>query len=174
MLTIAVNVSMKQLESDEFVRDIADALESSGIQPHMLELEVTETSIITEAHAIVDRLTRIKALGVRLAIDDFGTGYSSLAYLRQLPIDSIKIDRSFIAAIGDSPAAAAVIQTLVQLGQNLGISTLAEGIEQRSQLEYLQDQQCDHGQGFWLTRPLAPPDLEQFLHSYQRQPLPSA
>jgi EAL domain-containing protein (putative c-di-GMP-specific phosphodiesterase class I) len=122
---------------------------------------------------MVERLTRIKALGVRLAIDDFGTGYSSLAYLRQLPIDSIKIDRSFIAAIGDSPAAAAVIQTLVQLGQNLGISTLAEGIEQRSQLEYLQDQQCDHGQGFWLTQALTPPDLEHFLRSYQRVTQPT-
>ncbi|HUP72030.1 MAG TPA: EAL domain-containing protein [Acidimicrobiales bacterium] len=172
-LTIAVNVSMKQLESDEFVRDITDALVMSGLQPHMLELEVTEDSIMTEAPAMVERLTRIKALGVRLAIDDFGTGYSSLAYLRQLPIDSIKIDRSFIAAIGDSPAAAAVIQTLVQLGQNLGISTLAEGIEQRSQLEYLQDQQCDHGQGFWLTQALTPPDLEHFLRSYQRATQPT-
>jgi diguanylate cyclase (GGDEF)-like protein len=172
-LTIAVNISLKQLESDDFVGDIADALACSGVQPEMLELEITESSIITEALTIVDRLARIKALGVRLAIDDFGTGYSSLAYIRQLPIDSIKIDRSFIAAIGDSPAAAAVIQTLVQLGQNLGISTLAEGIEQRTQLEYLQDQQIDHGQGFWLTKPLAPPDLEQFLHRYQRQPQPT-
>jgi diguanylate cyclase (GGDEF)-like protein len=173
LLTIAVNISMKQIESDAFVGDIADALACSGVPPEMLELEITEASIITEALAIVDRLTRIKALGVRLAIDDFGTGYSSLAYIRQLPIDSIKIDRSFIAAIGDSPAAAAVIQTLVQLGQNLGISTLAEGIEQRTQLEYLQGQHIDHGQGFWLTKPLAPPDLEQFLHRYQRQPQPS-
>jgi diguanylate cyclase (GGDEF)-like protein len=173
MLTIAVNVSMRQLESDAFLGDISDALASSGLLPEMLELEVTEASIITEALGMVDRLARIKALGVRLAIDDFGTGYSSLAYLRQLPIDSIKIDRSFIAAIGDSPSAAAVIQTLVQLGQTLGISTLAEGIEQRMQLEYLQDQQIDHGQGFWLTRPLAPPDLEQFLHQYQRSPQPA-
>ena len=136
----------------------------------MLELEVTETSIMTDADSVIERLRRIKALGVRIAIDDFGTGYSSLAYLRQFPIDSIKIDRSFIAAIGDSSAAAAVIQTLVQLGQKLGISTLAEGIEEQSQLEYLQDQQCDHGQGFLVTKPLTPPDLEQFLHSYQRQP----
>ncbi|MEO8698121.1 MAG: EAL domain-containing protein [Acidimicrobiales bacterium] len=173
MLTIAVNVSMRQLESDAFLNDITDALAYSGLPPEMLELEVTEASIITEALGMVDRLTRIKALGVRLAIDDFGTGYSSLAYLRQLPIDSIKIDRSFIAAIGDSPSAAAVIQTLVQLGQTLGISTLAEGIEQRMQLEYLKDQQIDHGQGFWLTKPLAPLDLEQFLHQYQRQPQPA-
>ncbi|MEO5840359.1 MAG: EAL domain-containing protein [Acidimicrobiales bacterium] len=173
MLTIAVNVSMRQLQSDAFVGDITDALSHSGLLPEMLELEITEESIIIEADGIIDRLTLIKALGVRLAIDDFGTGYSSLAYLRQLPIDSIKIDRSFIAAIGDSPSAAAVIQTLVQLGQTLGISTLAEGIEQRAQLEYLQDQQIDHGQGFWLTKPLAPPDLEQFLHRYQRQPQPT-
>ena len=169
-LTMAVNVSMKQLASDKFVHHIEEALASSGIRPGMLELEVTETAIMTDARSIIEQLTRIKALGVRIAIDDFGTGYSSLAYLRQFPIDSIKIDRSFIAAIGDSLAATAVIQTLVQLGQKLGISTLAEGIEDQSQLEYLQDQRCDHGQGFLVTRPLTPPDLAEFLHSYQRQP----
>jgi EAL domain-containing protein (putative c-di-GMP-specific phosphodiesterase class I) len=167
---MAVNVSMKQLASDKFVHQIEEALGSSGIRPGMLELEITETAIMTDARSIIEQLTRIKGLGVRIAIDDFGTGYSSLAYLRQFPIDSIKIDRSFIAAIGDSPAATAVIQTLVQLGQKLGISTLAEGIEDQSQLEYLQDQRCDHGQGFLVTRPLTPPDLSDFLHSYQRQP----
>jgi len=160
---------MRQLESDRFVRDIADALECSGILPSMLELEVSESAIMTEAHAVVERLTRIKALGVRLAIDGFGTCYSSLAFLRKLPIDSIKIDRSFIAAIGDSPTAGAVIRSLVQLGRDLGISTLAQGIEQQSQLDYLQDEQCDQGQGFLLTKPLAAPDLEEFLRRYRHQ-----
>jgi len=130
---------------------------------------VSESAIMNEAHAVVEQLTRIKALGVRLAIDGFGSCYSSLAYLRQLPINSIKIDRSFIAAIGDSPSAAAVIRSLVQLGQDLGISTLAQGIEQQQQLDYLQGEHCDQGQGFLLTKPLAPPDLEAFLHSYRRQ-----
>ena len=166
-LTMAVNLSRRQLASDTLVDDVAGALAASGIDPSMLELEITETAIMRNAPTIVERLNRIKALGVRLAIDDFGTGYSSLAYLRQFPIDSIKIDRSFIAAIGDSAAAAAVIQTLVQLGQTLGISTLAEGIEEQAQLEYLQDQQCDLGQGYLVTPPLAPPDLEQFLAQYR-------
>ena len=168
-LTMAVNVSMKQLGSDAFLDEISDALESSGVDATTLELEVTEAAIMTEADSIAERLARIKALGVRIAIDDFGTGYSSLAYLRQFPIDSIKIDRSFIAAISDSPAAATVIQTLVQLGQRLGLNTLAEGIEQPSQLEYLQGQHCDYGQGFILTQPLAPPDLATFLDSYRQQ-----
>jgi diguanylate cyclase (GGDEF)-like protein len=172
-LTMAVNVSMKQLASDSLVDDVASAIAESGIDPALLELEITETAIMRDARTIVGRLNNVKALGVRLAIDDFGTGYSSLAYLRQFPVDSIKIDRSFIAAIGDSPAAAAVIQTLVQLGQSLGISTLAEGIEQQSQLEYLQDQQCEHGQGFLVTPPLAPPDLEQFLAQYRRASEPT-
>ena len=173
-LTMAVNVSMRQLASDTLVDDVASALAETGVDPSSLELEITETAIMRDAPTIVGRLNRIKALGVRLAIDDFGTGYSSLAYLRQFPIDSIKIDRSFIAAIGDSPAATAVIQTLVQLGQSLGISTLAEGIEQQEQLEYLQDQHCDLGQGFLVTPPLAPPDLEQFLaqHRHAREPAP--
>jgi EAL domain-containing protein (putative c-di-GMP-specific phosphodiesterase class I) len=167
-LTMAVNVSSKQLASDTFVGDVAAALRDSGIDPALLELEITETAIMRDAPAIAACLNQIKTLGVRLAIDDFGTGYSSLPYLRQFPIDSIKIDRSFIAAIGDSPAAAEVIQTLVHLGQSLGISTLAEGIEQQSQLEYLQDQHCDHGQGFLVTPPLTRPDLDQFLSQYRQ------
>jgi diguanylate cyclase (GGDEF)-like protein len=166
-LTMAVNISMKQLASDSLFDDVAAALGESGVDPAFLELEITETAIMRDAPTIVARLNRIKALGVRLAIDDFGTGYSSLPYLRQFPIDSIKIDRSFIAAIGDSPAAAAVIETLVHLGQSLGISTLAEGIEQQAQLEYLQDQHCDLGQGFLVTPPLTPPDLDQFLAQYR-------
>ena len=172
-LTMAVNVSMKQLASDTLVDDVTNALTDSGIDPALLELEITEAAIMRDAPTIVERLNRIKSIGVRLAIDDFGTGYSSLAYLRQFPIDSIKIDRSFIAAIGDSPAAAAVIQTLVQLGHSLGISTLAEGIEQQVQLEYLQDQNCDLGQGFLVTPPLAAPDLETFLGQYRHAPEPA-
>jgi diguanylate cyclase (GGDEF)-like protein len=173
-LTVAVNVSVKQLASETFDADVAAALVDSGVEPSLVELEIAETAIMRDAPTIVARLNRIKALGVRLAIDDFGTGYSSLPYLRQFPIDSIKIDRSFIAAIGDSPAAAAVIQTLVHLGQSLGISTLAEGIEQQSQLEYLQDQHCDLGQGFLVTPPLSPPDLDQFLAQYRHTPEPTA
>jgi EAL domain-containing protein (putative c-di-GMP-specific phosphodiesterase class I) len=108
---------------------------------------------------------------VRLAIDDFGTGYSSLAYLRQFPVDALKIDRSFINGIAASKESAALIHTLVQLGKTLHIETLAEGIEEQIQLEMLQREHCDHGQGFLFSRPLDVHALEQFLTpTHQRDP----
>jgi EAL domain-containing protein (putative c-di-GMP-specific phosphodiesterase class I) len=108
------------------------------------------------------------ALGVRLAIDDFGTGYSSLAYLRQFPVDALKVDRSFISGIAASAQSTALIHTLVQLGKTLGIETLGEGIEDQAQLERLQREQCDLGQGFLLARPLDLDGIERFLETAPR------
>jgi len=116
-----------------------------------------------DTDATVRRLQTLKGLGVRLAVDDFGTGYSSLAYLREFPVDALKIDRSFIAGIAESSESGALIHTLIQLGKTLGLETLAEGIEERAQLERLQREQCDTGQGFLLARPLDLPAMEQFL-----------
>jgi EAL domain-containing protein (putative c-di-GMP-specific phosphodiesterase class I) len=116
-----------------------------------------------DADAAAERLRELKELGVRIAIDDFGVGYSSLAYLRQLPADSLKIDRSFIAGIATSNASAALIRTLVQLGRTLEIETLAEGIEDQEQLETLRRENCEHGQGFLFSRPLEVDALEAFL-----------
>jgi EAL domain-containing protein (putative c-di-GMP-specific phosphodiesterase class I) len=107
----------------------------------------------------------IKELGVGVAIDDFGTGYSSLAYLRQFPVDILKIDRSFVTPITDSAESKVLLHTLVQLGQQLGLKTLAEGIEQHEQFWQLQDEHCDSGQGFIFARPLASDDVEGFLES---------
>jgi len=104
---------------------------------------------------------------VRIAIDDFGTGYSSLAYLRQFPVDALKIDRSFISAIADTPAAGELIHTLVQLGKALCLETFAEGIESRDQFERLQHEGCDSGQGFMYARPLDPEALREFLDAHQ-------
>jgi EAL domain-containing protein (putative c-di-GMP-specific phosphodiesterase class I) len=109
---------------------------------------------------------------VRIAIDDFGTGYSSLAYLRQFPADALKIDRSFIDGIATSKASAALIHTFVQLGKTLEIETLAEGIEDQAQLETLQREHCDHGQGFLFSRPLDVDAIEQFLGAAQVSPPP--
>ncbi|MCU1388983.1 MAG: diguanylate cyclase, partial [Ilumatobacteraceae bacterium] len=105
----------------------------------------------------------IQALGVRIAIDDFGTGYSSLAYLQQFPIDTIKIDRSFIQGISQSAESTALIRTLVQLGKTLGLRTLAEGIESREQLDVLRGEQCDSGQGYLIARPLEVAQIEAML-----------
>src|SRR6202011_3065799 len=122
--------------------------------PSFLVLEVTETSLMRDADATVTRLHRLKALGVRIAIDDFGTGYTSLGYLKRFPVDILKIDRSFIADIGQSPEALAMVHLLVQLGRALGLRTLAQGIEDTSQLEALRAEGCESGQGSFLAKPM--------------------
>jgi diguanylate cyclase (GGDEF)-like protein/PAS domain S-box-containing protein len=165
--TVSVNVSMRQLESDRLVDDVRDALVASSLDPSRLILEVTESTLMRDADATVDRLNRLKQLGVMVAIDDFGTGYSSLAYLRKFPVDVLKIDRSFVADMHRSPDAAALIHTLVELGRTLGLVTLAEGIEQQDQLEGLRGEQCDHGQGFIFSRPVPASEILELLESAQ-------
>jgi diguanylate cyclase (GGDEF)-like protein len=162
---MSVNVSGRQLDHDELIEDVRRALDQSGLDPTALTLEITETTLMRDAEATALRLHELKRLGVRIAIDDFGTGYSSLAYLRQFPVDALKIDRSFIGGIAASTESAALIHTLVQLGKALQIETLAEGIEDQVQLETLQREHCDHGQGFLFSRPLDVRAVEAFLQS---------
>ncbi len=162
-LSMSVNVSMRQLESDSFVEDVGDAIAAHGLDPFDLVIEITETVLMKDAHATVDRLTSLKQLGVRIAIDDFGTGYSSLAYLRQFPVDVLKIDRTFVSEMTGSPDATALIHTLVELGRTLGLITLAEGIEQSSQIDGLRAQRCDHGQGYYFSRPVPAAEIELLL-----------
>ncbi len=153
-IEVAVNVSARQLMSGSFMGDVRAALDETGLDPAMLTLEITETTIMRDTEANTRLLRRLKSLGVRIAIDDFGTGYSSLSYLRQFPIDALKIDRSFITRVSESAQSGALIHTLIQLGQALGIETLAEGIEERAQLAELQREHCDSGQGYLFARPL--------------------
>ncbi len=162
-LTMSVNVSMRQLETDALVEHVKQALEASGLDPGSLILEVTETTLMRDTEATVRRLRALKELGVMVAVDDFGTGYSSLAYLRQFPVDALKIDRSFVAAMADSPESVALIHTLVQLGRTLGIETLAEGIEEQWQLQRLQSERCERGQGFLFSRPVDSAAIEDLL-----------
>jgi EAL domain-containing protein (putative c-di-GMP-specific phosphodiesterase class I) len=157
---MSVNVSMRQLDTDVLVDHVRHALSSSGLAPGSLILEVTETTLMRDTDATVRRLRALKELGVLVAIDDFGTGYSSLAYLRQFPVDALKIDRSFVAAMGESTESVALVHTLVQLGRSLGIETLAEGIEDQWQLERLQGERCELGQGFLFSRPVDPTAVE--------------
>jgi diguanylate cyclase (GGDEF)-like protein/PAS domain S-box-containing protein len=161
--TMSVNVSMRQLESDTLVDHVRAALAASGLEPQSLIIEVTESTLMKDANATVSRLRKLKDLGVMIAIDDFGTGYSSMAYLRQFPVDVLKIDRSFVAEMDGTPDSAALIHTLVELGRTLGLVTLAEGIEDHSQLEGLRQELCDRGQGFIFSRPVAPAAIEALL-----------
>ncbi|HEY5261231.1 MAG TPA: EAL domain-containing protein, partial [Solirubrobacteraceae bacterium] len=160
---MAVNVSARQLDTDEFVSDVRDALSYSGLQASALTLEITETSLMSNVEETARRLTAIKALGVRIAIDDFGTGYSSLSHLQRFPIDTLKIDRSFISGLTGNQEGETLLHTLVQLGKSLSIETLAEGIEQPGELTLLQGEQCDSGQGFLYARPLDAAATEAFL-----------
>jgi diguanylate cyclase (GGDEF)-like protein len=162
-LDVSVNVSARQLDNDTVVTDIRDALRASGLPATSLIIEVTETALMGNAGATAQRLHSIRQLGVRIAVDDFGTGYSSLAYLRQFPVDCLKIDRMFTNAITTSPESKALIGTLVQLGKDLGLSTLAEGVETTNEMDLLRSAHVDQAQGFLLARPLDPGTLETQL-----------
>jgi diguanylate cyclase (GGDEF)-like protein len=164
-LDVSVNVSARQLETDDLIKDVSRALESSGFDARSLIIEITETAIMKSVTAVVPRLAALKAIGVRVAIDDFGTGYSSLAYLQQFPVDTLKIDRSFISTMADSPESGALTHTLVQLGKSLGLETLAEGIEESEQYSALERAHCDSGQGYLFARPLEADAVEEFLAS---------
>ncbi|HEY8304530.1 MAG TPA: EAL domain-containing protein [Solirubrobacteraceae bacterium] len=171
---VAVNVSARQLDREEFVDEVREVLNDTGLSPRALTIEITETTIMSNAEDIAGRLAVIKELGVRIAIDDFGTGYSSLAYLQRFPVDALKIDRSFIARIRDDADGETLIKTLVQLGKSLSIETLAEGIEQARELSMLRGESCDTGQGFLFARPLDVDDCQTFLENWAGPHPPSA
>ncbi len=171
---VAVNVSARQLDGDALIGEVREALLDSGLDPSALTLEITETTLMRNAEDTAARLTAIKALGVRLAIDDFGTGYSSLAHLERFPVDSLKIDRSFISGLKQNHQGEAIIRTLVQLGKALSIETVAEGIEQQLELSHLLEEHCDSGQGFLFARPLDVAATELFLQRWAAEALPSA
>jgi diguanylate cyclase (GGDEF)-like protein len=153
-ITVSINVSAKQLDRYQIVSDVRDALTTSGFDPALCVLELTETTLMHNVEDTEGRLFLLKALGVRVAIDNFGTGYSSLAYLRQFPIDMLKIDRSFVSGITETSEAAALVHAMVQLGKALGLETVAEGVENDGQRLQLTGENVDTGQGFLFARPL--------------------
>ncbi|HEX5852494.1 MAG TPA: EAL domain-containing protein [Solirubrobacteraceae bacterium] len=163
---MAVNVSGRQLDTDQLIVDIEEALSSSGLDPKALTIEITETTLMRDLEDTARRLIQIKQLGVRIAIDDFGTGYSSLAHLQRFQVDALKIDRSFISGLTHNHEGETLIHTLVQLGKTLSIETLAEGIEQQQELSLLKSQECDSGQGFLFARPLDVDATEAFLKDW--------
>jgi len=162
-LTMAINVSGKEIDEVDFADRVSGVLARTGLKPSALTLEITETSLMRNPQAASARLRALKRLGVRIAIDDFGTGYSSLAYLREFPVDAVKIDRSFISGIHSDEDASALVDTLIQLGRTLRIDTLGEGIEDEDQLRRLLAANCDYGQGFLVAKPLLAEQLEALL-----------
>jgi EAL domain-containing protein (putative c-di-GMP-specific phosphodiesterase class I) len=162
-LMVAVNISARQLERYKIVDDVDRALAESGMEPRLLTLELTETSLMRNVEENIARLELLKSIGVRLAIDDFGTGYSSISRLQQFPIDILKIDQSFVSVMSESAESAALVHTLVQLGKVLGLQTIAEGIETDGQLTSLVAEEVDLGQGYLFARPLEAEVLHRLL-----------
>jgi EAL domain-containing protein (putative c-di-GMP-specific phosphodiesterase class I) len=162
-LNLSVNVSGRQLDDDRIIEHIRHALQASGLPPSALIVEVTEGALMRDEGAAACRIRAIKDLGVSIAVDDFGTGYSSLAYLQQFPIDCIKIDKSFTSAIAASPESLTLIRTLVQLGKDLGLKTLAEGVETLGEMDVLRADRVNEAQGYLFAQPLDPEMFESRL-----------
>jgi diguanylate cyclase (GGDEF)-like protein len=162
-LGISVNVSAYQLGRRSFAEDVRTALGSSGLAPNLLTLEITETTLMRDVTGAADRLSELKALGVRVAIDDFGTGYASLSNLRRMPVDVLKLDRSFVAALIDGGRSRELLEAILGVGQALSLRVVAEGIEVQSQMTTLEEIGCDMGQGFLMGRPSTAELIEDFL-----------
>jgi EAL domain-containing protein (putative c-di-GMP-specific phosphodiesterase class I) len=162
---IAVNISARQLlDPKEFLHYVNRVLDETGLAPQLLELEMTESMLLSNVEDNAAVLRKLGDLGVRIAVDDFGTGYSSLAYLKQLPIDSLKIDRTFVRDIESDPEDAAIIKAIIAMAHGLKLKVTAEGVENRGQLEELRKLGCDEYQGYLLSRPLSAEDFaQQFL-----------
>lgn len=162
-IRIAVNLSVRQFARQNLDKLVNEVLLDSGLPVHCLELEITENMLMDDVEGSVETLHRLKALGVCMAIDDFGTGYSSLSYLKRFPIDRLKIDRSFITHVTSVPGDASVVQAIIAVAHNLGLSVTAEGVEELEQLAFLQQYNCEEVQGYYFSRPLPAAELEQLL-----------
>jgi EAL domain-containing protein (putative c-di-GMP-specific phosphodiesterase class I) len=169
---VSVNVSAAQLRGTDLVDEVATALDRSGLHPHQLIIEVTESTLAAEGVDTVDVLTRLRATGVQVAIDDFGTGYSSLARLRDLPVDIIKIDQAFTQALGTGTQHRHIVQAIVSLAHALGLLVVAEGVETLAQLLELQAVACDMIQGHLLAPAVAPAELLAWLLGDPRAAVP--
>lgn len=164
-LTMSVNLSCKQFAQHTMVDMIARALRDNGIAPSRLKLEITESAIIHDPGAAAEKLRRLKELGVFLAVDDFGTGYSSLNYLRQFPMDILKIDRSFISGTDTPKENAEIVRSIVDMAHSLGLKVTAEGVETKEQLERLQSINCDRAQGYMFSKPMAPENAGSMIRA---------
>ena len=162
---VAINVSGLQFGQKEFVREVLTILKTTGLDPQYLELEITETTIMKNIDMAVQNLNELKQAGIKVSLDDFGTGYSSLSYLQQMPLDSLKIDISFIRNVAKDPADAAIVKTIITMAHNLNLKVIAEGVEDEHQLEFLQAQGCDMIQGYFFSPPVP---AEEFFNLLTR------
>jgi len=167
-IRIAVNLSARQLREISFVSVLQKVLHEAGVGPEGIEIEITESMIMSDTDSAIAALTELHGLGVRVAMDDFGTGYSSLSYLRKFPIDTIKIDGSFVADISTSADDAEIVRTIISMGQTLNKTIVAEGVETEEQLQLLRNFKCDQVQGYLFSRPVPGNELTEFIRETNR------
>ncbi len=164
-LMISVNLSGKQFAQGNLVEQIVKVLQATGLEPKQLKLEITESVVMDNVEVATDMLKRLRNLGVQLSIDDFGTGYSSLSYLHRLPIDTLKIDRSFVMRMMDNSENAEIVRTIVMLAKSLGMAVIAEGVETRERMEVLRELGCEYGQGYYFSKPLESAQAVKFVEN---------
>jgi len=162
-LTIAVNLSAVQFKRGNLEQSVTRALATSGLDPALLELELTESILIQNVESVLASVKRLKQLGVKLSIDDFGTGYSSLSYLKRFDIDKLKIDQSFVRDLATDPDDAAIVRAIIQMARSLNLRTIAEGVETQEMLDQLRTFHCDEAQGDHFARPMPANELATYL-----------
>ena len=161
---LSVNLSLRQLQEPDLVQRIQEILRETGMNPQHLALEITESLMFQEPDKAIARLHQLKRLGIQIAIDDFGVGYSSLSYLKDLPIQTLKIDKSFLDDLLTIQKNQVILQSIIELGHRLTLNIIAEGIENQEQLTVLRQMNCDYGQGYFFSRPLEFSDITQYFH----------
>ncbi len=162
-LVVTVNLSAIEFNQPDFINKIVSFITINNLQPDDLELELTESMIMQDVNSAIATMSKLQSLGIKIAIDDFGTGYSSLIYLKNLPINTLKIDRYFIHNVANDPQKSAITKALIQMGHNLNLNVIAEGVETEAELAFLRQHNCNSMQGFLFSRPLPAAEFENFL-----------
>jgi EAL domain-containing protein (putative c-di-GMP-specific phosphodiesterase class I) len=170
-ICMAINLSLRQLTDDNLIDDIRTALNDSGMAPNLLELEITESMVMYDPARMVSILAKIKSMGVRLAIDDFGTGYASLAHIKRFPVDTLKVDRSFIRNVPQDPEDKAITEAIIAMGKALSLTVVAEGVETAEQMNFLREHSCDEMQGYYFSKPIMPEQFADLLRKHVSSPL---
>jgi EAL domain-containing protein (putative c-di-GMP-specific phosphodiesterase class I) len=169
-LAVSVNVSARELIQSTLPEIFQSLLDKHGVAPESIWIEITESAIMDDPNHAIETLDRLHALGIRLSIDDFGTGYSSLSYLKRMPVDELKIDKSFVMGMALHKDDETIVRSTIDLGHNMGLKVVAEGVETEEMLERLKTLRCDLAQGYHLSRPLPPAKLEAWLEAWQTNP----
>ncbi len=165
-----MNLSTRQFKYNGFLESLTNALEQSGLSPASLTIEITESLMFSPLEEMIEKLEVLKKVGIKLSIDDFGTGYSSLSYLSRLPVDLLKIDKSFIDNLTKQAEKKTMVESIVKLGQSMKLKVIAEGIEKHEDLNYLRDLRCDMGQGYYFSKAIPAEEYEKILKKQNPKP----